>query len=275
MHGCSNDFILTHESDHQAIDQLIAAVPELCHRHRGIGADGLILVCRSENHDFGMRIFNADGSEAQMCGNGIRCFHRFVLDKKLTDKNTLSIETLAGTITTTNHEGLIRVAMGPPVLSPEKIPVTTTDSHDTMVNVPLHIKDRTFFVTAVSMGNPHAVIFTDSLDDRLIYEYAEEIKKDVLFPQSVNVEFVKIISPQEAQLRVNERGVGETLACGTGTCAAVVAAILQKKTAHEVLVHLRGGDLTIEWDGNPSHQVYLTGPAERVFEGKSIGTTGV
>jgi diaminopimelate epimerase len=265
MHGCGNDFIVTHEVDPAAVDALARATPALCDRRTGVGADGIILVLPADNADFTMRILNADGSEAEMCGNGIRCMAAYVNDHGLSAKDRLRIQTKAGLIETERRGGLVRVAMGRPVLEAGKIPVAEREG--TVIDRALDVSGRRFAVTAVSMGNPHAVVFDEPLDDDTVLGWGAKLEAHPFFPRHANVEFVYVLSPSEIRVRVFERGVGETLACGTGACAAVVAGILKKLLASNVTVHLRGGDLQIEWSGDPAHPVHLSGPARTVFSG--------
>jgi diaminopimelate epimerase len=265
MHGCGNDFIVTHKVTKNKIVSIKSIVPVLCDRHRGIGADGVILILPSEKADFKMVIFNSDGSIAEMCGNGIRCLALYVSEKNLSKKTMLHIETGAG-IKTINRIGKqYKVDMGRPVLKAKKIPVKATAG--SMILKPVVINNKRFLITAVSMGNPHAVIFENSLTDDLVLAYGKKIENHPLFPKKTNVEFVKIHSKKEISLRVFERGCGETLACGTGACASVVAGIITKKLDPKVMVHLPGGTLIVEWDGDTQHSVFMTGPAVTVFEG--------
>jgi diaminopimelate epimerase len=268
MEGIGNDFILMHGLSDKEIQTVIAQSVLLCDRKRGIGADGVILVLQSglEDIDFRMRIFNADGSEAEMCGNGVRCFHRYVSDVGLTAKPQLAIETGAGIIRTEMREKDVRVDMGTPTLDAGKIP--TSKKRGQVIMRPLNAAGREFRVTAVSMGNPHAVIFTKVLPDDLIHDIGKAFQKHPFFPKQVNVEFVKVLSEKEVQIRVYERGCGETMGCGTGACAAVVAGIINNKLGSEITAHLPGGDLFIEWDGNLAHSVYMTGPARIAFKGE-------
>ena len=238
-------------------------------RHFGIGSDGLITIGPSDIADFRMRIYNADGSEAEMCGNGIRCVAKYVYDHKMTDKKKITIETGAGvkTLQLTVADGkvsLVRVDMGEPILKPDLIPVDA--SGEQVVDEPIEVEGREWKMTCVSMGNPHAVIFVEDTEHFELEKYGPEFEHHPRFPKRTNTEFVHVISPTEASMRVWERGSAETLACGTGTCATVMACILNHKTENKVLVHLRGGDLTIEYDPDNNH-IYMTGPATEVFHG--------
>jgi diaminopimelate epimerase len=265
MEGLGNDFIVAHEFPG---GQMPAAglVAGLCDRRRGIGADGLILVLPSSAADFRMRIWNSDGSEAEMCGNGIRCCAVYAHAMKLSGKKTLAFETGAGIITTTwQKNGLVCVDMGRPVLSAPLVPTMKVSGKVVMED--LLVDRMRFKVTAVSMGNPHAVIFDEHLTDELVHIWGKKMETLPFFPKKTNVEFVSVISPAEIRMRVWERGCGETLACGTGACASVVAGIVNNLLAHRVTVHLPGGDLLVEWDGGEDGPVYLTGPGKEVFRG--------
>lgn len=258
-----------------AINQKIENRSELAKfvsdRHFGIGSDGLILICPSEKADFRMQMFNQDGSEAEMCGNGIRCVGKFVYDKGLTKKETITVETLAGikTLVMTAKNGKIetaRVDMGEPILEPEKIPVISNENP--VKNLKLEVENKDFTFTCVSMGNPHAVTFIkEDVNKFDICKYGAKLEVNKAFPKKANIEFINVIDDKTLKMRVWERGAGETLACGTGACAVTVAAILNGYTKKTVTVQLLGGNLKIEWNKNDNH-VYMTGPATTVFEGK-------
>ncbi len=276
MHGLGNDFILFDGISHPELTglDLISLSPRLCNRRFGIGADQVLLLSPSNIADFRMRIFNADGSEVEMCGNGIRCLARYIWDRGLSDDNILNIETLAGIVRPEKVDGLVRVDMGMPVFLPEKIPVEIgkelmKEGIDgktlAVIDYPLKIEDREFEITCLSMGNPHTVIFVDKVEDLPVAYYGPIIERHGIFPKRTNVEFVEVMNPSEIRMRVWERGSGETLACGTGASASVVAAILKGLTEGDVIVHLLGGDLQINW--SQDDHVYMTGPAEEVFEG--------
>lgn len=240
-------------------------------RHYGIGSDGLILILPSANADFYMRVFNADGSEAQMCGNGIRCVAKYVFERNLTDKKVLRIETPAGikVINLKVSNGRvenIRVDMGSPLLEPGEIPVRG-ELESKFFSSTIKVGKKEFEFTAIGMGNPHCVVFVDELSDRLIYEIGPLIENDPLFPERTNVEFVKILTPDKIKMRVWERGSGETLACGTGACASAVASFLNGYTERKVEVNLLGGNLLIDYDRKDNH-VYMTGGAEFIAEGE-------
>lgn len=269
MHGCGNDYVYINCFNETVEDPSALAI-KVSDRHFGIGSDGLILICPSEIADFRMRMFNADGSEGEMCGNGIRCVAKYVYDHGMTDAGKISIETGAGIkyldLTVENGKvSLVKVDMGEPILVPAQIPVDFAG--DRMVDEPVEVDGKEWNMTCVSMGNPHAVVFvpdTKSLDLEKMGPHFEHHK---IFPKRTNTEFVQILSRNEINMRVWERGSGETLACGTGTCASVMACILNGYTEHEVLVHLLGGDLTIHYDEKSNH-IFMTGPAVTVFEGE-------
>ena len=270
MHGLGNDYVYM-DAINQKIENRSELAKFVSNRHFGIGSDGLILICPSEKADFRMQMFNQDGSEAEMCGNGIRCVGKFVYDKGLTNKETITVETLAGikTLVMTAKNGKIetaRVDMGEPILEPEKIPVISKEKP--VKNLKLNEEDKEFNFTCVSMGNPHAVTFIkEDVNKFDICKYGAKLEVNEAFPKKANIEFINVIDNKTLKMRVWERGAGETLACGTGACASTVAAILNGYTSREVTVHLLGGNLKIKWDGNDNH-VYMTGPATTVFEGK-------
>jgi diaminopimelate epimerase len=266
MEGLANDFILTHDVQEQNVDSYQQKAAALCDRRRGIGADGIIFVLPSSTADFRMRIFNADGSEPEMCGNGIRCFGKYVKRLGLSSKTHLTVETRAGIIGIDMNGEMIRVNMGAPVLEASLIP--TAKASGAVIMVPVIAGDRTFAVTAVSMGNPHGVVYADELTDELVLHYGKLLEAHPFFPKKANIEFIKVINDHEIHMRVYERGCGETMACGTGACAGVVAGVLNEKHGTSVTVHLLGGDLHIEWDGNSEHPVFMTGPAQWVYEGE-------
>ena len=266
MEGLSNDFILTHHARGKEIDTLQKLAPQWCDRRKGIGADGVILVLPSSTCDFCMRIFNADGSEPEMCGNGIRCFALYLKNAGLWTKQHLSVETAAGIIQTEFIGNDVRVTMGVPILDAPRIPVAKKSGQAIMEQI--LIDDEYFYLTAVSMGNPHAVIYADELTDDLVLNIGKKIESHSFFPKRTNVEFIKVLSDSSIQMRVFERGCGETMACGTGACASVVSGIINKKHGNDVSVHLLGGDLAVQWDGSLEHSVFMTGPARWVFEGE-------
>jgi diaminopimelate epimerase len=266
MHALGNDFIVM-DSLVSELQEPETLAREFCHRRLGIGADQM-LVLRGPSEgvkaDFRMLIYNADGSEVEMCGNGIRCLAKHIWDRGLSKKDTLDIETLAGIIRPERAGGgMVRVDMGEPLLEGRKIPV---DLDQKVIDHPLKVDDTTFNITCVSMGNPHAVIFTDNVDGFPVERYGPLIENHRLFPKRINVEFVEVKGKGETRMRVWERGAGETMACGTGASASVVASSLKGLTGRDVTVHLAGGDLLIEWAED--NHVYMTGPATEVFEGE-------
>lgn len=264
MHALGNDFVVI-DLRGLDIDNLPAMSQWLCNRHFGIGADQVLLLDDSDKGDFRMLIYNADGSEVEMCGNGIRALAKYIWDRGLSDKDTLEIETLAGIIKPARDGDLIRVDMGVPELDGKKIP---TNMEGRIIDQPMKVIDREFLVTCVSMGNPHAVLFVNDLERCPVHKYGPEIEnRTTVFPNRVNVEFAEVTGRDELKMRVWERGAGETLACGTGACATGVAAMLKGLVDKRVTVHLIGGDLIIEWAGE-GESVFMTGPATTVFEGE-------
>jgi diaminopimelate epimerase len=266
MHGLGNDFVVF-----DAIRQSLAMTPELARRladrHFGIGCDQILLVERPTvpEADFRYRIFNADGGEVQQCGNGARCFARFVRDQGLTDKDEIRVQTAAGLIAPRlEADGRVTVDMGPPRFNPAEIPFLAPERALTYW---LTVGERHVEVSALSMGNPHAVLLVDDVDLAPVAELGPAIEGHARFPEQVNVGFMQVLGGYEVRLRVYERGSGETLACGTGACAAVVAGIARGLLERTVTVHTRGGDLTIAWAGD-EHSVFMTGPAVTVFEGE-------
>jgi diaminopimelate epimerase len=271
MHGLGNDFILIdcRRKEFGVLSPAFAKLSrKLCHRRFGIGADQMLLLYPSDVADFKMKIFNADGGEVEMCGNGIRCLAKYIWDRRLSKKDILNIETLAGIIKPERAGEQVRVDMGEPIFEPERIPVNIKSSPP-IIDYPLRIKDREFKITCVSMGNPHAVIFLDEDISKFpVHVYGPEIENHLLFPRRTNVEFVNVINKNKAVMRVWERGSGETPACGTGASATGVASILKGLTGRKITVQLPGGKLVIEWANN--NRVYMTGPAVEVFEGTVI-----
>ena len=268
MHGAGNDYIYINGFQHK-IDNPGELAIKLSNRNFGIGSDGLVLILPSETCDFRMQMFNSDGSEAEMCGNASRCVGKFVYDNGLTSKKEITLETLAGTKYITLLDGdaksrKITVDMGEPILDPQLIPVNV-DSKP-VINYPLDIDGKIWEVTCVSMGNPHAVTFTKDIDKLDLPVLGPKFEKNPIFPRKTNTEFIEVIDGNNLNMRVWERGAGETLACGTGACAASVAASLNGLTDRKVTIHLLGGDLNIEWRESNNH-VYMTGEAVTVFEG--------
>jgi len=269
MHGLGNDFIIV-AGEKELPDNAAELSLQLCNRFFGIGADGLVYILPSEIADFRMRIINSDGSEAEQCGNAIRCVAKYVYDNGLTDKEEISIETLgagAQKVQLTVKDGKaksVRVDMGEPILNGLQVP-TTVDAEQ-VVNHPVNVDGREFAFTAVSMGNPHCVIYVDDAASFDLQTWGPKLETHPMFPRKINVEFVTVNSASQADMRVWERGAGPTLACGTGACATVVASVLTGKTDRSATVSLKGGDLFIEWNEADNH-VYMTGPAAEVYRG--------
>ena len=271
MHGCGNDYVYVNCFEETVEDPAAAAI-RVSDRHFGIGSDGLILLKPSDTADCEMEMYNLDGSQGAMCGNGIRCVAKLAYDSGWVRKERMSIATKSGIkiidLTVENGKAVAaRVNMGAPVLEPARIPVLTDGEQ--AVSAPILVDGEEYRFTAVSMGNPHAVIFMDEVQDLKLEELGPKFEFHPLFPDRVNTEFIAVEDPHTLRMRVWERGSGETLACGTGACAAAVAAILNGKVEPEspVLVRLLGGDLWIEWD-RQANTVFMTGPAETVFTGE-------
>lgn len=266
--ACGNDFVFINGFV-EDVDTISKKTIEICDRHFGIGADGIIFILPSEKADLKMRIFNADGSEAEMCGNGIRALAKWALELELVKKKKFMVETRAGILSPEVLEnGLVRVDMGKPYLDPSVIPVTGL-GNSSVINYPMmnSALKKTYNVTCISMGNPHCVIFVDDVENVQLEKEGSRLENDSHFPKRTNVEFVQQKGPALFRMRVWERGSGITMACGTGTCATVVAAVLNNKVIKEADVDLDGGRLHIEWSGSLEDHVYMTGPAEKVFEG--------
>lgn len=269
-HGLGNDFILidNRHSTQPLIDQEQAL--KICDRHFGIGADGVILALPGENgSSYSMRIFNSDGSEPEMCGNGIRCLAQFIteLEGKEEIGKLYPIHTKAGVITPKiEGNGQVRVDMGLPELFAPNIPTTLASEGEKVINHPLSVLDQTWFVTCVSMGNPHCIIFVEDVEAIDLAKIGPEFEHHAVFPQRINTEFIQVVSKDYLKMRVWERGAGITLACGTGACASVVAAVLNQKSDRCCTVELPGGCLKIEWSNTDNH-LYMTGPAQKVFSG--------
>lgn len=282
MHGCKNDYLYIDCTKNELINPAKVSV-KLSDRHTGIGSDGIILICPSSVADFRMRIFNADGSEAEMCGNGIRCVGKYVYDFGLTKNEEVRIETGVRTkeeeatgiipenrikiLKLTVKDGKVASAtvdMGRPILTPSEIPVVS--DKDKFINEAVNVAGKDWYLTCISMGNPHAVTFVDDTKSLDLPVIGPKFEFNKIFPNRTNTEFIKIISRNELEMRVWERGSGETLACGTGACASAYAAMLNGLTDEEVTVHLLGGDLIIKYDQNTDH-IFMTGPCETVFSG--------
>lgn len=265
MHGLGNDFIVVEAASFEDASRLQAVSPAWCDRHFGIGADGVLVTGSDEPADIFMRVFNPDGSEAEMCGNGIRCIAVYACQRGQVGQDVFKVRTRAGVRSVEMvADEAVRVDMGLPVLERFAIPVQGEGSS---LNIPVKAAGEWFEVNAVSMGNPHAVIFTEDCARVPLAKWGSSLETHPIFPAATNVEFVEVLSAAELVVRVWERGAGITLACGTGACAAVVAANLQGLTGREVQVHLPGGDLFIEWSQLDDH-VYMTGPAREVFRGQ-------
>jgi diaminopimelate epimerase len=271
MHGCGNDYVYINGfSEHIAKEDKPGFVKTVSDRHFGIGSDGVIFINPSDIADFEMEMYNADGTRAQMCGNGIRSVAKYVYDRHLTDKEEMTIESMGKIkyITVFPENGkakLIKVDMGEPILEAKKIPVISNE--EKVIDEPIFTDNKEYRMTCVSMGNPHAVIFLDP-DTLKIEELGPKFEDHVRFPERINTEFVKVLDRKNVKMRVWERGTGETLACGTGCCATAVACILNGLTDDEITVHVRGGDINVKWDKETNH-VFMTGPAEFVFDGET------
>lgn len=266
MHGLGNDYVLIDNRSEVIREEEISALARrVCQRRFSVGADGLLLLSDSERAEVGMRIFNSDGSEAEMCGNGIRCLAKYCYDNKIVEKSEFVVETLAGLkpvrLTVEGGEvNNVSIDMGKPIFERDKIPMR---GDGRCIDEPLRVDGREFRVTCLSVGNPHCVVFVDEVETFPVQEIGPRIEHNELFPRRVNVEFAQILSRREMRVRVWERGVGETLACGTGACAAAVAGNVLGRSGRRVVVHLLGGDLTVEYD----EDISMSGPAEKAFEG--------
>ena len=268
MHGLGNDYVCIN-CFRERVEDPSGFARTLCDRHYGIGADGLILICPSKVSDFKMEIYNSDGSVAGMCGNGIRCLGKYVYDYRLTGKETLSIETKSGIRNMHLHiqNGKAcgaMVDMGVPRLNAHSIPILS--EKDLVINDPIEVQKKNYRMTGISMGNPHAVIFSEEINGISLEETGRELEFHPRFPERANIEFCHVTARDRMEIRVWERGVGETLACGTGACAAVVASVLNDLTDEEVIVKLLGGELSVRWERKVNH-VFLEGPAVKVFDG--------
>lgn len=269
MHGAGNDYIYVDATVSEPEDPQGLAIA-VSDRHFGVGSDGLVLILPSDIADFRMRMFNADGSEAEMCGNATRCIGKYVYEKGLTDKTTLTLETKGGIKHLTLHivkgeVDEVTVDMGEPILIPSLIPARSNNP-EFKISEKEHIGNYEYAITAVSMGNPHAVIFTDEITDDMVLREGPILETADIFPRKSNIEFARIIDRGNIEMRVWERGTGETLACGTGACATEVAAVLNDLTDRQVNLHLRGGVLRIHWDPDTNH-VMMTGPARFICDG--------
>lgn len=270
MQGCGNDYVYVNGMA-EKVENKAQVVPALSDRHFGIGGDGVIFINKGENADFEMEMYNADGSRSQMCGNGIRCVGKFVYDKGLTDQKEITVESFGAvkyltlTVGEDNKVSKVKVDMDEPELQADKVPVKC-DSEQA-VKMPVEMNGKTYEMTCVSMGNPHAVIFVDEITDDMVWVDGKALEVHSIFPERANIEFVQVVNRNHIKMRVWERGSGETFACGTGSCACVVAGVLNGLTDRNVTVSLLGGDLEIEWNED-NNRVYMTGPAVTVFEGE-------
>lgn len=269
MEGLGNDYIYIN-CFRENVDNPKELSIKYSNRHFGIGSDGLILICPSETADFRMDMYNADGSQAEMCGNGIRCVGKYVYDYGLTDKKQISVETLAGIkyldLKVVNDKvEEVTVDMGSPELLAERIPVDYPEAQ--VLDVPIEVNGTEYHMTCVSMGNPHAVVFVDCVKDFPLETIGPLFENHPVFPKRINTEFIEVLNDSEVNMRVWERGSGETLACGTGACASTVACVLNHKTKDEIVLHLLGGDLRVKWN-QQTNKVYMTGPAKVVFDGE-------
>lgn len=268
MHGLGNDYVYVNCFE-EKIDNPPAVARFVSDRHFGIGSDGLIMINPSKTADFEMEMYNADGSRGEMCGNGIRCVAKYVYDYGLTDKTQISVETLGGIkyLDLTVEDGkvsLVKVDMGKPELEADLIPIIS--EREQVIDEPIEVDGKEYHMTGVSMGNPHAVIYVDDVKGLDMEKIGPKFENHERFPKRINTEFVHCIDRQTVEMRVWERGSGETLACGTGACAVAVSSILNNLTDTQVTVKLLGGDLQIEWDREKNH-VFMTGPAKVVFDG--------
>lgn len=269
MHGCGNDYIYINGFQVKVDDPAQLSI-KMSNRHFGVGSDGIVLILPSDVADFRMRMFNSDGSEAEMCGNAIRCVGKYVYDNKMTDKTSITIETLAGIkildMTVVDEKvTYAKVDMGEPILKAEVIPVISDKSP--VIGEEIDVNGKTFEFTCVSMGNPHAIAYVDDTDIFEVEKIGKLVEIDEKFPKKVNVEFAQIMDNETIKMRVWERGSGETLACGTGACATLVASVLNNLTDRKAVVKLIGGDLLIEWDKESNH-IYMSGEAVTTFEGE-------
>ncbi len=276
MEGLGNDYVYVN-CFKETVDNPSELSKRVSDRHFGIGSDGLILIKPSQVADFTMEMYNADGSQSEMCGNGIRCVGKYVYDYGLTDKEEISVETLAGIkylkfvidkkdASDRGTVAMVTVNMGEPIFAPAEVPVAIDKDLDKVVDYPVNIDGTSYNITCISMGNPHCITYVEDTDTFPLEEIGPKFESSPLFPRRVNAEFVQVVSRDYLKMRVWERGSGETLACGTGTCATVVASILNGLTEDEVTVRLLGGELIIKWD-RETNLVYMTGPAKVVFDG--------
>lgn len=264
--ACGNDFVLVNAFHNEDVTAIRENVVKICDRHFGVGADGVIFILPSKIADFRMQIINNDGSEAEMCGNGIRCFAKAVKNAGLTDKNKFTVETGAGIIIPEiQADGTVVVDMGEPILEGDKIPVDGFGNNK-VIDENIEVDGKTYKMTCVSMGNPHCVVFVDDIAKVELEKIGPKFEHHPAFPRKTNTEFVQVKDDAHVRMRVWERGAGITLACGTGSCATTVACILNNKTQRKIKVELDGGELTVEWADN--NHIFMTGPATLVFDGE-------
>ena len=269
MQGLGNDYVYVNCMEKE-IEDPSGLAKQVSDRHYGVGSDGLILICPSEHADFEMKMYNADGSRGEMCGNGIRCVGKYVYDYGLTDQTEISVETLGGIkylslMVENGKVSQVKVDMGSPIFVPEQIPVKAGKLD--AVDVPIDVDGKEYRMTCISMGNPHAVVYMDEIKELEIEKIGPKFEHHPCFPNRVNTEFAHVLNRQTVEMRVWERGSGETLACGTGACAVAVASMVNGLTDDSVTVRLLGGDLKIEW-AREKNVVYMTGPASVVFDGE-------
>lgn len=270
MHGCGNDYIYVNGFTEKVADKPKAVVA-LSDRHFGIGSDGVIFINPSQQADFEMEMYNADGTRAEMCGNGIRCVGKYVYDHGMTDKTSITVESFGKVkyldLTVENGKVVkVKVNMGKPELTAKDVPVVSV--HEQVIDEEIIVKEKSYRMTCVSMGNPHAVVFMDDVEHLAIEEIGPYFENHERFPNRTNTEFVQVIDDSHVKMRVWERGTGETLACGTGCCATAVACVLNRLTGAHVTVQVLGGEIEIYWD-QKENLVYMTGPAVTVFEGET------
>ncbi|WP_022667725.1 diaminopimelate epimerase [Desulfospira joergensenii] len=276
MEGLGNDFVIMDDRQGGIRKEISCSdlAKRLCDRHFGIGGDGIILAGESRDHDIEFIIFNSDGSEAQMCGNGMRCFAKFLFERQILPGTRFRVATRAGTIepeVLTDEHGRVvsvKVDMGEPVLKPELIPFVPSSPCEIAMEEKIDLEGSQMTATIVSMGNPHTVVFTEDLSSSDVERTGRAVENHSQFPEKTNVEFIEVLNDRELKMKVWERGVGITLACGTGACASLVASNLTGRTGNRAVVHLDGGDLEIFWDRENTGRVYKTGPAVQVFEGR-------
>lgn len=270
MHGCGNDYVYVNGFTEKVVDKPKAVVA-LSDRHFGIGSDGVIFINPSQQADFEMEMYNADGTRAEMCGNGIRCVGKYVYDHGMTDKTSITVESFGKVkyldLTVENGKVVkVKVNMGKPELTAKDVPVVSV--HEQVIDEEIIVKEKSYRMTCVSMGNPHAVVFMDDVEHLAIEEIGPYFENHERFPNRTNTEFVQVIDDSHVKMRVWERGTGETLACGTGCCATAVACVLNRLTGAHVTVQVLGGEIEIYWD-QKENLVYMTGPAVTVFEGET------